>query len=139
MVSRITHKLQEHIELNNGDPGFLAFWMANSSELLNFLRQDKHLAKTTEENQEELAQTVQMAFKYLVHALEDTLLDRMRAFLSTVDDDLPNENGDNDDLPIPMDNNPTMYDIIEMLNNAMSLLRNNSRAYSQHVGFVWLR
>jgi len=128
MVSRITHKLQEHIELNNGDPGFLAFWMANSSELLNFLRQDKHLAKTTEENQEELAQTVQMAFKYLVHALEDTLLDRMRAFLSTVDDDLPNENGDNDDLPIPMDNNPTMYDIIEMLNNAMSLLRNNSRA-----------
>ena len=74
-----------------------------------------------------LAQTVQMAFKYLVHALEDTLLDRMRAFLSTVDDDLPNENGDNDDLPIPMDNNPTMYDIIEMLNNAMSLLRNNSR------------
>jgi len=125
LVSRITSHLQDHIEINHGDPGFLAFWMANSSELLNFLRQDKHLSRMTEQNQEELAQTVQMAFKYLVHALEETLHGRMQAFLPPQDDDLINGplNGDQDDLPIPRDNNPTMYDIIEMLNNAMSLLR----------------
>ena len=56
----------------------MAFWMANSSELLNFLRQDRHLAKETEDTQEELAQTVQMAFKYLVHALEENLLHQFR-------------------------------------------------------------
>ena len=78
LINRITQKLQRHIEMNNGDPGFLAFWMANSSELLNFLRQDRHLAKETEDTQEELAQTVQMAFKYLVHALEENLLHQLR-------------------------------------------------------------
>ena len=121
LVKRITTHLQHHIDDSHDEPGFLAFWMANSSELLNFMRQDKHLSRTTEENQEELAQTVQLAFKYLVHALEDNLLHRMQAFLSTAEDDLPGD--ENEDLPMPTDNNPTMYDIIEMLNSAMSLLR----------------
>ena len=89
LVKRITNHLQDHIDDSHDEPGFLAFWMANSSELLNFMRQDKHLSRTTEENQEELAQTVQLAFKYLVHALEENLLHRMQAFLSTAEDDLP--------------------------------------------------
>ena len=111
--------------MNNGDPGFLAFWMANSSELLNFLRQDRHLAKETEDTQEELAQTVQMAFKYLVHALEENLLHQMPAFLSSSNDDLPDQQGiyRDDNIPMPYSHHPTMYDIIQMLNNAMSLLR----------------
>ena len=70
-MNRITHKLQEHIEMNHGETGYLAYWMANSSELLNFLRQDKHLSKTTEDNQEELAQTVQMAFKVRFYIFEN--------------------------------------------------------------------
>ena len=124
LIRRITQKLQRHIEMNNGDPGFLAFWMANSSELLNFLRQDRHLAKETEDTQEELAQTVQLAFKYLVHALEENLLHQMPAFLSASNDDLPGEDGNSiDAIPMPFSPQPTMYDIIQMLNNAMSLLR----------------
>ena len=96
----------------------------NSSELLNFLRQDRYLVKETEDTQEELAQTVQLAFKYLVHALEENLLQQMPAFLSSSNDDLPSEDGSGmDTIPMPYNPQPTMYDIIQMLNNAMSLLR----------------
>lgn len=122
LIENITHKLKQYIMSNNSDPGFLAFWMANSSELLNFLRQDRELSQATEDYQEELAQTVQLAFKFLVHALEANLMDHMQAFFSTSSEDLPGEDG-MDEIPMPRSQTSTMYDIIQMLNNAMSLLR----------------
>lgn len=43
--------------------GSLAFWMANASELLNFIKQDKDLSRITLDAQDVLAHLVQMAFK----------------------------------------------------------------------------
>lgn len=43
--------------------GALAFWMANASELLNFIKQDKDLSRITLDAQDVLAHLVQMAFK----------------------------------------------------------------------------
>ena len=43
--------------------GALAFWMANASELLNFVKQDKDLSRITLDAQDVLAHLVQMAFK----------------------------------------------------------------------------
>lgn len=44
--------------------GALAFWMANASELLNFIKQDRDLSRITLDAQDVLAHLVQMAFKY---------------------------------------------------------------------------
>lgn len=44
--------------------GALAFWMANASELLNFIKQDKDLSRITLDAQDVLAHLVQMAFKW---------------------------------------------------------------------------
>lgn len=43
--------------------GALAFWMANASELLNFIKQDKDLSRITLDAQDVLAHLVQVAFK----------------------------------------------------------------------------
>lgn len=43
--------------------GALAFWMANASELLNFIKQDRDLSRVTLDAQDVLAHLVQMAFK----------------------------------------------------------------------------
>lgn len=43
--------------------GALAFWMANASELLNFIKQDRDLNRITLDAQDILAHLVQMAFK----------------------------------------------------------------------------
>lgn len=43
--------------------GALAFWMANASELLNFIKQDRDLSRITVDAQDVLAHLVQMAFK----------------------------------------------------------------------------
>lgn len=44
--------------------GALAFWMANSSELLNFLKRDKDLSGLTRQSQLGLSQLVHSAYRY---------------------------------------------------------------------------
>lgn len=44
--------------------GALAFWMANSSELLNFLKHDKNLSPLTQQSQQDLSHLVHSAYRY---------------------------------------------------------------------------
>jgi len=44
----------------------LSFWMANISELLNFIRQDKNLSALTAQIQEDFAKAVQLTFRLLI-------------------------------------------------------------------------
>ncbi|XP_021548930.1 afadin isoform X3 [Neomonachus schauinslandi] len=89
--------------------GALAFWMANASELLNFIKQDRDLSRITLDAQDVLAHLVQMAFKYLVHCLQSELNNYMPAFL-----DDPEENSLQ---------RPKIDDVLHTLTGAMSLLR----------------
>uniref|UniRef100_A0A8C5WE28 Afadin n=1 Tax=Leptobrachium leishanense TaxID=445787 RepID=A0A8C5WE28_9ANUR len=89
--------------------GALAFWMANASELLNFIKQDRELSRITLDAQDVLAHLVQMAFKYLVHCLQSELSNYMPAFL-----DDPEENNTQ---------RPKIDDVLHTLTGAMSLLR----------------
>jgi afadin len=45
------------------DAKSLAFWMANSSELLHFLKSDRHISAFSLDAQDILADCVQIAFK----------------------------------------------------------------------------
>lgn len=71
--------------------GHLAFWMANSSEFLNFLKQDMDLSGMTEESQKILAHTTQQAFRSLVQCIKAELQTSLPAFLD------PSEEGDLDE------------------------------------------
>ncbi|XP_011203899.2 afadin isoform X3 [Bactrocera dorsalis] len=70
------------------DPRILAFWMANSSEFLHFLKSDRHISAFSVQAQEVLAESVQTAFRNLVNCFRLELSQTLNQFLSeTIDHD----------------------------------------------------
>ncbi|XP_042638192.1 afadin [Orycteropus afer afer] len=74
MVSMMEGVIQEVDQVDQKQKniaGALAFWMANASELLNFVKQDRDLSRITLDAQDVLAHLVQMAFNHddVLHTL----------------------------------------------------------------------
>uniref|UniRef100_A0A452U4A6 Afadin n=1 Tax=Ursus maritimus TaxID=29073 RepID=A0A452U4A6_URSMA len=109
LVNKMVSMMEGVIQKQKNIAGALAFWMANASELLNFIKQDRDLSRITLDAQDVLAHLVQMAFKYLVHCLQSELNNYMPAFL-----DDPEENSLQ---------RPKIDDVLHTLTGAMSLLR----------------
>jgi len=65
-----------------GDAARLAFWMANSSELLHFLKSDRHITSFSLQAQDILAECVHTAFKHLVVCLQSDLRQALPQMLS---------------------------------------------------------
>ncbi|XP_053192239.1 afadin [Scomber japonicus] len=89
--------------------GALAFWMANASELLNFLKQDKDLNPLTQQSQMDLSHLVHKAYSYLIQCLQNELRKHLPIFM--ID---PEQHG-----PLPAG----IELVLNTLMNAMSLLR----------------
>ncbi|XP_055907102.1 afadin isoform X2 [Eupeodes corollae] len=64
----------------------LAFWMANSSEFLHFLKSDRHISAFSIQAQEVLAESVQSAFHNLVNCFRVELSQTLNQFLSETND-----------------------------------------------------
>ncbi|XP_054451257.1 afadin isoform X3 [Pteronotus mesoamericanus] len=112
MVSMMEGVIQEVDQVDQKQKniaGALAFWMANASELLNFIKQDRDLSRLTLDAQDVLAHLVQMAFKYLVHCLQSELNNYMPAFLDDPEENSPQR--------------PKIDDVLRALTGAMALLR----------------
>ncbi|XP_075718755.1 afadin isoform X25 [Rhinoderma darwinii] len=109
VVNKMVSMMESVIQKQKNIAGALAFWMANASELLNFLKQDRDLSRITLDAQDVLAHLVQMAFKHLVHCLQLELSNYMPTFL-----DDPEENHSQ---------RPKIDDVLHTLTGAMSLLR----------------
>ncbi|XP_028460290.1 afadin isoform X4 [Perca flavescens] len=115
IVNKMVSMMEGVIQIPEGDQkqkniaGALAFWMANASELLNFIKQDRDLSRVTLDAQDILAHLVQMAFKYLVHCLQADLNNYMPAFLDDPEEHNPQR--------------PKIEDVLHTLTGAMSLLR----------------
>ncbi|XP_053317193.1 afadin isoform X16 [Spea bombifrons] len=109
IVNKMVSMMDSVIQKQKNIAGALAFWMANASELLNFIKQDRDLSRITLDAQDVLAHLVQMAFKYLVHCLQTELSNYMPAFL-----DDPEENNTQ---------RPKIEEVLHTLTGAMSLLR----------------
>ncbi|XP_053770299.1 afadin isoform X13 [Desmodus rotundus] len=109
IVNKMVSMMEGVIQKQKNIAGALAFWMANASELLNFIKQDRDLSRLTLDAQDVLAHLVQMAFKYLVHCLQSELSNYMPAFL-----DDPEENSLQ---------RPKIDDVLHTLTGAMALLR----------------
>ena len=65
--------------------------MANASELLHFIKQDVGLCGPALDAQDTLAESVQVAFRFLVHCMQLDLRNTMVAFLDDADDDLDDD------------------------------------------------
>ncbi|XP_067900731.1 afadin isoform X4 [Heterodontus francisci] len=109
MMEGVIQDIAQYEQKQKNIAGALAFWMANASELLNFIKQDRDLSRITLDAQDVLAHLVQMAFKYLVHCLQSDLNNYMPAFLEDPDEANPQR--------------PKIDDVLHTLTGAMSLLR----------------
>uniref|UniRef100_A0A7N9AWK9 Afadin n=1 Tax=Mastacembelus armatus TaxID=205130 RepID=A0A7N9AWK9_9TELE len=109
IVNKMVSMMEGVIQKQKTIAGALAFWMANASELLNFIKQDRDLSRITLDAQDLLAHLVQMAFKYLVHCLQADLNNYMPAFLDDPEEHNPQR--------------PKIEDVLHTLTGAMSLLR----------------
>uniref|UniRef100_UPI00358E763A afadin isoform X2 n=1 Tax=Myxine glutinosa TaxID=7769 RepID=UPI00358E763A len=112
MAATMETVVQEAMRLEketNSTAGSLAFWMANASELLNFMRQDRNLGPLTPDSQDALANTVQVAFRHLVDTLQADIAKCMPDFLVLPED--------------ARQQNPTIGSVLHMLSGAMALLR----------------
>ncbi|XP_039874505.1 afadin isoform X4 [Simochromis diagramma] len=109
MMEGVIQEIAEGDQKQKNIAGALAFWMANASELLNFIKQDRDLSRITLDAQDILAHLVQMAFKYLVHCLQADLNNYMPAFLDDPEEHNPQR--------------PKIEDVLHTLTGAMSLLR----------------
>ncbi|XP_077408984.1 afadin isoform X19 [Vanacampus margaritifer] len=109
IVNKMVSMMEGVIQKQKNIAGALAFWMANASELLNFIKQDRDLSRITLDAQDVLAHLVQMAFKYLVQCLQVDLNNYMAAFLEDPEEHNPQR--------------PKIEDVLHTLTGAMSLLR----------------
>ncbi|XP_029350222.1 afadin [Echeneis naucrates] len=112
-VTSITNKMVamtgKVIQKQQTVAGALAFWIANSSELLHFFKHDKDLCPLTKQSQPALSHLVYKAYSFLLQCLKNELAKHLPTFL--ID---PEQNG-----PLPAG----IEMVLNTLMNTMSLLR----------------
>jgi hypothetical protein len=129
LIHKMVNYIREAVDMNHLDRGVLPYWLANSSELLYFLKQDVHLSQISFDAQEALADCVQITFKYLVNIMQQQFDAVLGAFFDPsdhVDDlniDLDSHNIQQTSQEFSSNNRPSIKHVIQVLNQTMSLLR----------------
>ncbi|XP_061899231.1 afadin isoform X2 [Entelurus aequoreus] len=109
LVNEMVALIGKTIQIHQDVAGALAFWMANTSELLSFFENDKDLSGLTRQSRLCLSHLVHQAYSYLIQCLQSELQKHLPTFL--VD---PEQHG-----PLPVG----IEMVLNTLMNAMSLLR----------------
>lgn len=121
-TKKIAAIIREAIEIHAREPTFLAFWLANSSDLSHFYKQDKHLSHFTIEAQEILYESIKASFKYLLACKQLELDQVLHSFF---------DNQDEHDGPMMTRSNASngmtssVNQILDVLNDTMSTMRKN--------------
>uniref|UniRef100_A0A0K8TDQ8 Afadin n=2 Tax=Lygus hesperus TaxID=30085 RepID=A0A0K8TDQ8_LYGHE len=111
MLARVAAMIHHVIQERYCDVKGLAMWLANASELLHFLKCDRHISAFSLDAQDTLADAVQIGFRHLVACLQGELSAVMPSFLS-----------DRDDLSHDPEDSSTAS-VLGVLSSAMNLLR----------------
>jgi hypothetical protein len=125
--------IREEVEINHLDKYVLPYWLVNSSELLNFLKQDLHLSHISYDAQKLLADCVRTTFDYLMSILEQQLDCVLGSFFDPSDHieevnlnqaliDQSSQQHQDYELNLN-DMRPTLNHVIQVLNQTMNLLR----------------
>ncbi|KAG8268643.1 adherens junction organization [Homalodisca vitripennis] len=86
MLAKVAAMIHNVIQERYCEVKSLALWLANASELLHFLKSDRHVSAFSLDAQDTLADAVQIAFRHLVACLQGELAAVMPNFLSERED-----------------------------------------------------
>jgi afadin len=89
LLEQVAAQIQQVVVDRPGEAESLTFWMANASELLHFLKADRHISAFTLDAQDILAETVHASFNNMISLVESELSASMPSFWLDSDD---NEN-----------------------------------------------
>lgn len=109
-AKKIATMIRSAIEMHMREPAFLAFWLANSSDLSHFYKQDKQVSPFTIEAQEILYDSIKASFRYLLSCKQIELDAVLHLFF--------------DELDSPESSSP-MNQILNVLNDTMATMRKN--------------
>lgn len=109
---KVAGLLNRAVQSNKNNTPALAFWMANSSELLHFVKHDRDIANCAMRAQGNIEDAVQLAFRQLVQCIELELDRPLVSFFDSSDDIQSGE----------MDK-PQVAHVLQLLTSTMSLLR----------------
>lgn len=109
-TKKIATMIRSTIEMHMREPPFLAFWLANSSDLSHFYKQDKHLSHFTIEAQEILYDSIRASFKYLLSCKQIELDAVLHLFF---------DERDSPEVSSPVNQ------ILNILNDTMATMRKN--------------
>ncbi|XP_021958494.1 afadin isoform X3 [Folsomia candida] len=84
---RVAHLMMQTVQDRNTDANSLAFWMANSSELLHFLKSDRQIGAFSVDAQDILAEVVQLSFRHLVTCIQGEISNLVGHFFLERDED----------------------------------------------------
>lgn len=85
-TQKIASMIRNTIEIHQDDPTYLSFWLANSSDLCHFYKQDKHLTHFTLDAQKILYESVRASFSYLLNRKQIELSEVLSCFFDERDD-----------------------------------------------------
>ncbi|CAF0761282.1 unnamed protein product [Adineta steineri] len=86
LLYRIEDMISKKIEECHEHGGYLAYWIANTSELLYFIKQDRDISKISHDIQDRLAECVQRLFRYLTQLVQNELDKYLISFTNPQDD-----------------------------------------------------
>lgn len=86
MLTNIAAMIQHVIRERAMDAASLSLWLANGSELLHLLKNDRHIGPFSLNAQSILANSVQIAFSSLIHCVSIELESALRQFMSDADE-----------------------------------------------------
>jgi afadin len=109
--------MQAIVQERYADPPSLAFWMANASELLHFLKSDRHICAFSLDGQDLLAEAVQIAFRNASVCLTAELLQSMPPMLS------PPSSQVAEGQPEQPEEEAATAQVLSVLSSTMGLLR----------------
>lgn len=109
-TKKIATMIGSTIETHMREPAFLAFWLANSSDLSHFYKQDKHLSHHTIEAQAILYESIKASFKYLLSCKQIELDAVLHMFFDERDD---------------LEDSSPVDQILNVLNDTMATMRKN--------------
>lgn len=118
---KIAILIRNTIESRARDPVYLAFWLANSSDLSHFYKQDKHLSHFTFDAQEILYDSIKSSFKYLLSCKQLELDAVLHSFFHEREDNYITSNS-----IMPINGEDSLSDpLLRVLDETMSLMRKN--------------
>lgn len=117
-TKKIATMIRNAIEVQMKDPQALAFWLANSSDLSHFYKQDKHLSHFTIEAQEILYDSIKASFRYLLACKQMELDSVLHSFFDESNELDTRSSSD-------AANYSPMNLILNVLNETMATMRKN--------------